>query len=153
MTPISQERQLLRNWLSSKSPTTPGRGQLTTRRCEQAATTTQSVPDNRSYTPQTRGSSNNKELTSYAQVPNKRLGLEHQSVYSTQKRPRLIPYSIVSSVNYQCGRLLKAHLVIPTLMERETTTVQLLSPSSQKRSHSSNVNHPSKKRKQQKDQL
>ena len=153
VTPISQERQLLRNWLSSKSPTTPGRGQLTTRRCEQAATTTQSVPDNRSYMPQTRDSSKNKELTSYAQVPNKRLGSEHQSVYSTQKRPRLIPYSIVSSVNYQCGRLLKAHLVIPTLMERETTTVQLLSPSSQKRSHSSNVNHPSKKRKQQKDHL
>ena len=44
VTPISQERQLLRNWLTSKSPTTQGRGQLTLRRCEQAAKTTHSVP-------------------------------------------------------------------------------------------------------------
>ena len=153
VTPISQERQLLRNWLSSNSPTTPGRGQLTIRRDEQAAKTTQSVPDNRSYTPTTRGTSNHKELTSYAQVANKRIGLEHQRVNSTKKKPRLIPYSIVSSVNYQCGRLLKDHFVIPTFMETETTTVQLLSPSSQKRSHSNNVNHQTKKRKQQKDQL
>ena len=129
VTPISQERQLLRNWLTSKSPTTQERGQLTLRRCEQAAKTTHSVPENRTNTPTTMDTANHNESPSYERVADKRIGLDHQRVYSTTKRPRLIPYSIVSTVNYQCGRLLKDHSAITTVMETETTTVQLLSPS------------------------
>ena len=139
--------------MTSNSPTTQGRGQLTLRRCEQAAKTTHSVPENRTNTPTTMDTANHNESTSYARVADERIGLDHQRVYSTKKRQRLIPYSIVSTVNYQCGRLLKDHSDITTVTETEITNVQLLSPSSPQRGHANNVYHQSKKRKQQKDQL
>ena len=64
VTPISQERQLLRNWLTFESPATQARGQLTLRGCEQVARTTQSVHENWFNTPTTRGKANHNESMS-----------------------------------------------------------------------------------------
>ena len=158
VTPISQKCQLLRNWLTSRSPPTQGKGQLTLRVCEEAVQTTQGVHENLSNTPTTRGEANHNESASCIAVADKRIRIGYQCAHFTDIRPRIIPYSIVSTINYQCDCLLKDHSNMKSYMEKETATVQLLSPSpqlrtiqtSRKRVHSNNTNHHSEKRKQQK---
>ena len=48
-------------------------------------------------------------------------------------RPRPIPLFTVSTVNYQCCRLLKDHSITDGYQDRETTALLLLSPSPQLR--------------------
>ena len=130
VTPISQERQLLRNWLTSKSPTTQGRGQLTLRRCEQAAKTTHSVPENRSNTPTTSGTANHNESTLNAQVATQanRIRSPTRLFYKETTED----YSILHSV--YCQLPIWSSTKRPLSYNkfhgnRDYTTVQLLSPS------------------------
>ena len=54
-------------------------------------------------------------------------------VNNSNIRSRLIPLSTMSTVNYQYGRLLEGHSITAGYQERETTTLQALSPSPQLR--------------------
>ena len=132
VTPISQERQLLSNWLTSRSPSTQGRGQLTLRVFAQEVRIVQGVHANPSTTPDTRGVANNNETTSIIEVATNIIRIGHPQAYFTDKRPRIIPYSTVSTIKYERGRLLKDHSSMKEeYLEKENTTIQSLPPSPQ----------------------
>ena len=144
ITSISQERQLLTNWLSSRSQSTGGQGRLTNRISEHEDDTTQVVNDNPSTKSGTLildNDDNNKSNVAVAdnsqQTKTMRIRLPHspfnKMVNNSNMQPRLIPYSTVSTGNYQCGRLLKKHSITVGYQERETTAFQSLSPSPQLR--------------------
>ena len=127
--PISQERQLLSNWLTSRSPSTQGRGQLTLIIYAQEVRIAQGVHANPSTTPATRGVANNNETTSIIEVAANIIRVGHPQEYFIDKRPRIVPYSTVSTIKYQYGRLLKDHSGMKEYLEKENTTIQSLSPS------------------------
>ena len=85
VTSISQERQLLSNWLTSRSPSTQGRGQLTLRVSAQEVWTTQGVHANPSITPATRGVANNNETTSIIEVAANIIRIGHSQAHFTDK--------------------------------------------------------------------
>ena len=83
--PISQERQLLSNWLTSRSPSTQGRGQLTLIISAQEVRTAQGVHANPSTTPATRGVANNNETTSIIEVAANIIRVGQPQAYFTDK--------------------------------------------------------------------
>ena len=131
--PFYQERQILSNWLSSSSPSTQGRGQLTLRVSAHEVRPTHVVDANPSTTSATIGMENDNDTTSIVKVATNiiRIGYPHTPFQDT--RPRLIPYSTVSTINYQYDRLLKDHSIMMEYLERETTTIQSFPPSPQLR--------------------
>ena len=124
VTPFYQERQILSNWLSSSSPSTQGRGQLTLRVSAHEVRTTHIIDANPSTTSATIGVKNDNDTTSIVEVATNTIRIGYPQTPFQDIRPRLIPYSTVSTINYQCGRLLKYHSIMTEYLERETTTIQ-----------------------------
>ena len=129
------------NWLFSRHQSTGGQGRLTNRVTDHSNGTKKFVNDNPSSKLSTfiwDNDDNNRSTMEVAnnsqQTKTKRMRLSqspfNETVNNSNIHPRLISLSTVSTVNYQCGWLLKSHSIAAGYQERETTALQSLSPSS-----------------------
>ena len=98
VTPISQERQLLSNWLTSRSPSTQGRGQLTLRVSAKEIRTTHVVHANPSTKSATMDVANDNDTTSIVEVAANTIRIEYSRAPFIDIRPIIIPYSTVSTI-------------------------------------------------------
>ena len=94
-----QVRQHLTNCLSSKRQSTGGQGRLTHRVSEHEVGTTQVVNDNPSTTSDTLVGENDDEYKSTVEVADNSQQTKTIEIGLPQSRPRLIPYSVVSTIN------------------------------------------------------
>ena len=91
--------------------------------------TTHVVNANPSATSDTMGVANSNDITSIVEVATNKIKIGYPQVPFKDIRPIIIPYSTVSTINYQCGRLLKDHSIMAEYLGRETMTIQSFSPS------------------------
>ena len=120
ITPISQGRQLFTNWLLSRRLSNRGQGRIANVVTENRNGTKQVVndtPSTKSRTIILDNEDNNRSSVQIAgrsrQTKKIRIRLPqspfNDTVNNSNIRPKLIPFSTISIVNYQCGRLLKKH--------------------------------------------
>ena len=139
VTPISRERQILTHWLSPRCLSNGGKGRITNKVTDNGNMTNQVINDtpstisrhiilededkNRSSVGVTERSRQSKKIRT--RLPQSNF---NETVNNSNIRPRLTPLFTVSTVIYQCGRLLKDNSITTGYHDRKTTTLPSLFP-------------------------